>query len=177
MDNGGGICDGNDKDIVFLTIKKEIEKLYVPKFENGFERPANLSDYESYINSCNQEFEQLYSSFTNFDICLDVNDKLKQKCLSAVFILCGEHSSPNLWTTEVSLKLGKLILERLIKELGYVNIIDALTSSNSVVFGYILNDLRPKLLKDSWKCFGAAVVCYSWVLKLVEVTKIHYYYY
>lgn len=168
MENDGDICDVNDKDAVLVSIKKAIEELYVPKFENGFDRPANSSDYESYISSCNQKFEELYSSLTSFGNCQEVNDKLKQKCISSAFILCGEHSSSNLWTTEVSVKFGKLILERIIKEWGYVNISNALTYSNSIVFGYILNDLRPKLLKDSWKCFEAAVVCYSWVLKLVE---------
>ncbi|CAH1401907.1 unnamed protein product [Nezara viridula] len=167
MDNGEGICD-NDKEVVFLTIKKGIEELYVPKFESGFERPADLSDYESYISSCDKRFEELYSSCPNLVACPVVGNKLKQKCIASAIILCGEHSSSSLWTTDVSLELAKLILERLMKECGYTNIADALTSSNGIVFGYILNDLRPKLLKDSWKCFGAAVVCYSWVLKLVE---------
>ncbi|XP_075227440.1 TELO2-interacting protein 2-like isoform X2 [Lycorma delicatula] len=69
------------------------------------------------------------------------------------------------WTTSDTVKYSQLIIEFMCKTYSCQNIIELLNdSNNNKLLPLLFNKLKPKLLKDTWKCFPAAVSSYTWIV-------------
>lgn len=86
-------------------------------------------------------------------------------------VLCGQHSSPSLWTTEVSLLLTNDIFLSISS--SYENSRSQPICQDVRIVKKVLSLLRPMLLAPTFRCNPAATTCYGWLLKKMEVCYIH----
>ncbi|XP_075227428.1 TELO2-interacting protein 2-like isoform X1 [Lycorma delicatula] len=165
--------DNDDNEKVWENILLIIEKTYVKKVNIGLERPVEETDFVEQKAILIKNFNLLYKL-----LCKNFNDSgsgkffnLKKTLIHNVtvnlLLLCGEHlqNDKSEWTTSDTVKYSQLIIEFMCKTYSCQNIIELLNdSNNNKLLPLLFNKLKPKLLKDTWKCFPAAVSSYTWIV-------------
>jgi hypothetical protein len=99
---------------------------------------------------------------------------ISKNCAVYLLLLCGEHMVADKWTTRETMKYSEELISHLCKLWQCKTILQLLIGDESKhvgLFSAALLSLRPKLLKDTWKTYPAAVSCYQWLLFQVKVTE------
>lgn len=167
-------------DQVWENVENVILKTFVPQMKVGSERPCEESDYKEYVLEIGSKFKILtfiFHQIANNVGCekFDANKRVSKNLAVYLLLLCGEHSDDDKWTTEETIKYSGELISHLCKLCQCKSISELLTGVESRhefvgLFSTALLFLRPKLLKDTWKSFPAAVSCYQWLMFHVKVT-------
>lgn len=151
----------------FLTdFAKLIEQSLVPRFSNDTVRPCTEEDFQEYRKTL---MANLHSIQSMLDVFVQNEDQWTNETktnLLKVLIVIGEQYSKNPWNTEEIETLSQILIPKICKIFNAENVTQILKDEN--LFLSAIMFLRAKLMKDSWKSFPAAVVCYKWLLKSVE---------
>jgi hypothetical protein len=166
---------------VWENVENAILKAYVPHVPVGTERPCEESDFKDYLLGIGSRLNTLTLIFEQIVNDVGCEEFHAKKAISknravSLLLLCGEHSVDDRWTTKETITYSVELIGHLCK-LWQCNCVSQLlvgveSRQESVgLFSAALLSLRPKLLKDTWKTYPAAVSCYQWLLFHVKVTK------
>ncbi|KAL7291294.1 hypothetical protein TKK_0014897 [Trichogramma kaykai] len=138
-----------------------VEKTLVPKHSQSI-RPCAADDFKNYKETlkCNLE---LIKNLLEDKIIINSNI---EKILIKIFIIVGEQSSLQLWNDEEHVQQAKVIENKLCEIFNCENV--GIWLENEDNFNKISVELRPKLLKDTWKSYPGAVACYKWLLQTMS---------
>jgi hypothetical protein len=173
---------GNEIPIhIWEDIESAIVETYIPQMLVGNERPCEESDFEKYLLSIESRLKSLTLIFEQIVKNLGCEESRTISTISknravCLLLLCGEHVVDNKWTTKETIKYSEELIRHLCKLWQCQTILQLLTGDESKhvgLFSAALLSLRPKLLKDTWKTYPAAVACYQWLLFQIKVTVIY----
>ena len=156
------INNRESKDLLQKLDKIIIETL-VPRFSNDTVRPCEEKDFSGYR-------EKLENNLQNIDEYLDclIEGKISHsENLFKIIIVIGEQCCQNPWNTEKSVNTTRRLIPKICQIYEHEKIEDII--NNKEVLIQIIKFLRPKLLKNTWKSFPAAIVCYKWLLESIQV--------
>lgn len=169
------ISNGQINDALWDHWINLIHKIYVPQQMIALTRPCDEKDYENYRNLVDKYFDDIQSlltrilPYTNLEQIMTTKSSSSIKTIGMHLILIiGEHSVKSVWNNPITItKAINLSLD--ICKLFNVSTLSQLFTTNSDIFDNILLMLRPKLLKDIWKTYPSAVLCYKWLIHQIEV--------
>ncbi|KAK0092808.1 hypothetical protein PV326_000549 [Microctonus aethiopoides] len=169
------ISNGQINDALWDHWMNLINKIYVPQQMIALTRPCDEKDYENYRNLVDKYFDDIQSlltrilPYTNLEQIMTTKSSSSIKTIGMHLILIiGEHSVKNVWNNPITItKAINLSLD--ICKLFNVSTLSQLFTTNSDIFDNILLMLRPKLLKDIWKTYPSAVLCYKWLIHQIEI--------
>ncbi|XP_011497068.1 PREDICTED: TELO2-interacting protein 2-like, partial [Ceratosolen solmsi marchali] len=145
---------------------KILMRSLVPHFSNQIIRPCIEEDFQDFKNIITDNLHRIVL-LLDFIIQNEVQySKRTTEYLIKVIVIIGEQHKKSAWNTYKIIELSELLIFRICKIFKSKNITEIL--KNNEIFIMIIKFLRPKLLKDTWKCFPAAVNCYKWLLELSE---------
>lgn len=149
----------------WLKLDKAIEQVTVPQFSNNTVRPCAEEDFIDFKKTFPSNFDNVISLL---DVLLQDKDQRtignKKKMVKVVAII-GEQNSEYVWNTSEIVEVSKT-LKSLVCQFFEKNSISEIFDDD--IFLALIMYLRPKLLKDTWKSYPGAVVCYKWLLQLIE---------
>ncbi|KAK1130417.1 hypothetical protein K0M31_018548 [Melipona bicolor] len=150
-----------------------IQKSYVSEITVGAS-PCEEKDFRQYKQIIDQNLRNI--KFMLQHIIRYRNDKaeiqLKRDTLIIktftinLLLLIGEQHEKNVWNTVESAFISKDLQDELLGLYKYDSVSQLLMEQDNFIT--ILLALRPKLLKDTWKTYPAAIVCYKWILYQIE---------
>lgn len=154
----------------FMNCEQKIEELFIPEIKTGFDCPITKSDFTSYLDTCDSNFQSLMK-YVETGPCRKVKciQSHKKNILSLAIILFGEHVVTNKWTTSTTSQISELILNKFLNIYSFSNVTNGLVHDNCSIFKTVLNRMRPRLLKKTWKNYPASMMCYKWVLLHIKV--------
>lgn len=166
------------KEEFWKNILEIINKTFINDIKIGIDRPVEENDFIDIKNVIENNLIHLQKLFSdtinensfyyNFTY---LQKNLRNEVTVNTILLCGEHSFINdAWTTNNTLKLSESII-KILCQLYSCNTVENLLVKSSCgnLLPLIFNSLRPKLLKDTWKYYPAAVSSYVWVLLKIKV--------
>ncbi|NP_001135881.1 uncharacterized protein LOC100216454 [Nasonia vitripennis] len=151
----------------FLTdFAKLVEQTLVPRFSNDTVRPCAEEDFQEYRKILMRNLHSIESTLDAFVQNENQWTNETKANLLKVLIVIGEQHSKNPWNTDEIVMFSHKLIPKICKIFDTVNLTQILKDEN--IFISAIMFLRAKLMKDTWKSFPAAVVCYKWLLELVE---------
>lgn len=152
-----------------------IQKSFVPQKMIGETRPCEEKDFKEYrlvvernLNNIRFMLQHILNSWKEH-LPLNNDSIAVTKTFSMnLLLLIGEHSEKNLWNTAECVNISKELMANFC-QLWVCQSVSIFFLENEN-FNKLLLMLRPKLLKDTWKTYPAAVACYKWILHEVEVS-------
>ncbi|XP_043266374.1 TELO2-interacting protein 2-like [Venturia canescens] len=148
-------------------------RLWVPERPVGLDRPCEEKDFRDYRSTVNRDLQNIRTRLLiliqNRDsekINIDADEESVRNFVICLLVLIGEHSEKNVWNNAESVSLAQDLTSELCKFCRSPNLSIVLTMSDDKFLATLMA-LRPKLLKDTWKKFPAAVACYKWLLQQV----------
>ncbi|XP_011146961.1 TELO2-interacting protein 2-like [Harpegnathos saltator] len=165
----GNFSDHNWKSCIDL-----IQTSHVPQKMIGETRPCEEKDFREYRLIVERNLSNVRFMLRHIvDSCrekhlllIDDNVALAKMFGMNLLLLIGEHIEKNIWNTAECVNISKELIANFC-ELWACQSITAFFSEHEN-FNKLLVMLRPKLLKDTWKTYPAAVTCFKWMLHLVE---------
>ncbi|XP_078039959.1 TELO2-interacting protein 2 [Augochlora pura] len=150
-----------------------VQKSYVPEKTVGANRPCEEKDYREYRQIVDRNLRNIRSMIYHIvqncshgNVQIDLNASTTRTFTTNLLLLIGEHHEKNIWNTAESVSNSEDLLHSLLELYGCQNLTQFLIEQDNFVT--ILLALRPKLMKDTWKHYPAAVACYKWILHQVE---------
>lgn len=166
---------------VWKNAENAILDALLPQMTVGSERPCEELDFKEYLLNIGSKLKAITLIFQQIVKNLGCDEFHSNKRISknhAVYLLllCGEHSIDDRWTTEETIRCSEELISLLCKLWSCKSISQMLIGDESRqeyfgLFSAALLFLRPKLQKNTWKTYPAAVSCYQWLLFQVKVTK------
>ncbi|XP_063227664.1 TELO2-interacting protein 2-like isoform X1 [Bacillus rossius redtenbacheri] len=155
---------------------------FVPVKPDGNIRPLEENDFKDFVSRVECNLRELISNLSELIYLLrDVSQHVTvfsnagNDVVVPLILLCGEHRKPNSWNSENTVNNVNEILQLLCKLCSCKQLSDILLETSTIggkKFGALLKpcllSLRPKLLKDTWKTFPAAIACFQWILNEVK---------
>lgn len=164
---------------VWGNVENAILDAFLPQMTVGSERPCEELDFKEYLLNIGSKLKAIMLIFQQIVKNLGCDEFHGNKRISknhAVYLLllCGEHSSGDKWTTEETVRHSEELISLLCKLWSCKSISQMLIGGESReeyfgLFSAVLLSLRPKLQKNTWKTYPAAVSCYQWLLFQVKV--------
>lgn len=161
-------------DNTWNVVERVVNSSFLPKLESGFDLPPEKKDFASHVPVVARNLKALkefMNALKSSSSCENNSAKLKSSFVVSLLMLCGEHTSENIWTNEETNANSHEIIALLCQSYSCRSIGDLLVGekcySDSEVprlYKSVLTALRPKLLKDTWKYYPGAVACYCWLL-------------
>ncbi|XP_015429301.1 PREDICTED: TELO2-interacting protein 2-like [Dufourea novaeangliae] len=150
-----------------------IEKTYVPGKTIGASRPCEEKDFREYRQIVDRNLRNIRSMLYHIvhnrnegNVHIDVNASAVRTFTVKLLLLVGEHHEKNIWNTAESVSTSKDLLSGILELYKCQSITQFLMEQHN--FTTTILTLRPKLLKDTWKYYPAAVACYKWILYQTE---------
>lgn len=173
-------------DNLWISIIKLLEATMVPVQNIGKERPCEEKDYREYRQIVDRNLTNVESALRH--VLSTINEhgnrdtlfenEYAKGFLVKLIIVIGEQRERSVWNTAesvaVSENLATLMCHLTRCESVSKILIDGRGSAENSLFDTLLITLRPKLLKDTWKTYPAAVLCYKWLLSEIEVPNLIY---
>lgn len=168
--SGSSLAD----DILWKKCTEFVTQAYVPEKLIGASRPCEEKDFTEYRITVEKKLQNILILLElvrrNRDkgaVSIDSNSANVRRCGIHVILLAGEHSEKSLWNSVECVRLAKEIL------CNVCNLFECATLSEMMIatdnkFSTALTTLRPKLLKETWRHYPAAVLCYKWLLHQVD---------
>ncbi|KAJ9574524.1 hypothetical protein L9F63_008297, partial [Diploptera punctata] len=150
---------------LWLDIENVVQKTFIPLIKIGTERPCEASDFEKYLPDIELKLKNLVITFAEIEKKCGVDKVFPKNLAVNILLLCGEHASQDSWTSDKTIQLCEDLLEILYKFWHCSSVSELLTGAEyEALLSPALLALRPKLLKNTWKTFPAAISCYHWLL-------------
>lgn len=161
---------------------KKIRAGFLPRLEFGDERPYDESDFKHHLNV------SLESLQTGFQICQSADasssssesrrrilkrDDVLKSFVVPLMLLCSENNQKSEWTMSTHIELSYKILNLLkVRIFGVSSIFELLlpASDSDKMLRWCLEELRPKLIHNTWKKYPAAKQSFTWLLHQVCFT-------
>lgn len=151
-----------------------IQKSYVSEITVGASRPCEEKDFREYKQIIDQNLQNIKFMLQHIIRCRNENaetqlqlDTLIIKTFTInLLLLIGEQHEKNVWNTVESAFISKELQDELLGLHKYESVSRLLMEQDNFIT--ILLALRPKLLKDTWKTYPAAIACYKWILYQIE---------
>lgn len=150
-----------------------IEKSYVPEKFVGTTRPCQEEDFVEYreivdtnLRNIRSMLQHIIHSRNEQHVQIDFNAPTVTNFGIKLLLLIGEQHEKNVWNTIESVSISKELISGFLELHGCQSIAQFLAERDNL--NALLLTLRPKLLKDTWKAYPAAVACYKWILYQVE---------
>uniref|UniRef100_A0A1B6CC16 HEAT repeat-containing protein 1 n=1 Tax=Clastoptera arizonana TaxID=38151 RepID=A0A1B6CC16_9HEMI len=174
--------DDKDKELIFLSeslesdrhalfwsqVKEFISISYLPELKFAEERFLVPEDFVEHKLLINRNLKTLSLVTKNLIKKFTDNVNVDDEIIQLLILLCGENMDDELWTTKEIVKTTENLLDDFLKFINISNL-KKLLFEYKVNFAFtLLTKLRPKLLKDSWKRFPAAISCYKFLLFHIE---------
>uniref|UniRef100_A0A146L041 TELO2-interacting protein 2 n=1 Tax=Lygus hesperus TaxID=30085 RepID=A0A146L041_LYGHE len=134
----------------------------VPPCVHGIDRPITDSDFLDYTSVIDDRLASASSAFLSSTAPVHLRDDV----ISTLIVVCGQHSNPSIWTTDVSVALCREVFESFASVFYEKHERSVFQEPKILKKTLIL--LRPYLLSTTFKCNPAAVVCYAWILKQIK---------
>jgi hypothetical protein len=147
-----------------------LKQASVPKNTVIDERPFEQADFARAIKLANECFATLENDLSNLKV-LDINKQLE--LVYRTLLACGEHSSCTLWTDDDCIRLSERVLRKTLALLNVRDLSSFLIARDAEKQMHGINLfllLTPKLAKNEWKYHPAAVHCYCWLLRHINVS-------
>lgn len=169
------ISNGYMSDALWKYLSEFIQKTYVPQQTFALNRPCDEKDFDQYKNVIDKHLDGIkyllqrilqYNKHENF-MTIENPSNIKTIGMHLILII-GEHSEKCIWNNVTTVAKAESILTD-VCVLFNVSTLSQLFTINDDIFNDILLLLRPKLLKDVWRTYPSAIVCYKWLLHQVEV--------
>ncbi|XP_071444266.1 TELO2-interacting protein 2-like [Hetaerina americana] len=162
------------------ALKKVSDSAHVKKVTSGFDRPLSETDFKDNAVQLEKSVVYLQSELQKLVDSGAVQNKTKlditvQSFLVSSLIVCGEHSTEELWTSCCTVKSAGSILNHLcvLFSLDTQNVLGGLESKWKFSVCKLLFDaLKPKLRKATWKQYPASFTCYRWILLNAQAQQI-----
>ncbi|XP_033210397.1 TELO2-interacting protein 2-like [Belonocnema kinseyi] len=171
-----GEIEPNANDGYWSSCIRLIEKTFVPRKSVGESRPCFEEDFQDYRATVDQNFRDILSILQHIlderkEMKTPLNSPITKIFKTYLTILIGEHHEKNLWTTAKSIQASQQVEEILCNLYSSTNLGQLLAEDDDGITR-VLTTLRPKLLKNTWKTYPAAVFCYKWFLGLIKKSAI-----
>lgn len=162
-----------------------VEKIragFLPRLEFGDERPHDESDFKTHLTV------SLDSLQTGFRICNSADastssrrmirdrDDILKSFVAPLLLLCSENNQKSDWTTAAHIELSYKVLNLLkVRIFGVSSIFEILlpASDSDKMLRWCLDELRPRLIHESWKKYPAARQSFTWLLHQVSKRVFH----
>lgn len=166
------------QDNLWSTCIDLVQKSYVPEKTVGASRPFEEKDFREYrqivdrnLGGIRSMLQHIIYNHNERNVQIDLNIPAIRTFAINLLLLIGEHHEKSIWNTTESVSIAKELLDGLLKLYRCQSVSQFLTEQDN--FTIVLLTLRPKLLKDTWKAYPAAVASYKWLLYQIEVGRIH----
>lgn len=155
------------------SLQYEITNAFIHKNTIIDSRPFESGDFTSTLDVVKVCLKKLKSVFRN-DTLADSTacSESRSDCIDRVVILCGEHSSANVWTDDECVNLSTEALSAVLASCKCDSISTYLMKSDhkerlnaTKLFALLL----PKLSKDEWKYYPSFTCCFAWMLHYIQV--------
>lgn len=153
-----------------------IQVSFVPERIDGASRPCEENDFRVYRQIIDRNLQDIKSMlqhiiYYHYDehVQIKLDSSIVKTFTINLLLLIGEQHEQNVWTTKESVSISKDLTSKILELYRYQSISQLLTEQDN--FTTVLLTLRPKLLKDTWKAYPAAVASYKWILYQIEVRK------
>lgn len=153
-----------------------VQKSYVPEKTVGANRPCEEEDFREYKQVVDRNLQDIkcmlhhiIHSRNGGHVQIDLNAAVVKTFTINLLLLIGEHHEKNVWNTVESVFISKELISGILELHRHQTISQFLMEQNN--FTTVLLTLRPKLLKDTWKSYPAALASYKWILYQIEVCR------
>ncbi|KAG7197697.1 hypothetical protein KM043_014457 [Ampulex compressa] len=167
------ITENISEEDIWLACINVIQKSFVPQKLVGNDRPCDEKDFREYrliidrnLWNVKSMLQHIVNSSNEGKVDINYDIAVVKTFTINLLLLIGEHQVKTIWNTAESVFIAKELSASICKLYGYQNISQFLMGQDK--FLLVLLMLRPKLLKDTWKTYPAAIACYKWVLQEVE---------
>lgn len=152
-----------------------IQRSLVPQRTVGADRPCEEKDFREYRLVVDRNLRNVGSMLQHvLNGCrekrLRPNDDgaaMARTFGTNLLLLVGEHAEKHVWNTAECVAISKEMLVGFCELYACQSVSQFFLENDN--FSNLLLMLRPKLLKDTWKTYPAAVACYKWILQEAEV--------
>ncbi|XP_076249856.1 TELO2-interacting protein 2 [Calliopsis andreniformis] len=173
------ISGDSTRERLWSTCIDLVQKSYVPEKTVGAGRPCEEKDFREYRQIVDRNLGSIKSMLQHIihdrnagNVQIDLKFPMIRTFAVNLLLLIGEHHERNVWNTAESVSVAKELLGEFLELYRYQNISEFLMEQDN--FSTVLLTLRPKLLKDTWKTYPAAVACYKWLLYQVEKSALYH---
>lgn len=157
----------------WLQVTKEIQDTFIKKNTIIDSRPFEREDFDNVvaIKAC---LEKLKYIFNNIDRGKFFEFSYAQRsCFNHAIILCGEHSSKNVWNDDDCVVMSNDVVQSVLascvcdslNEYLILNHEDRLNASD------LISIILAKLSKDNWKYYPSICCCFAWLLNHIQVNR------
>nr|XP_003703478.1 PREDICTED: TELO2-interacting protein 2-like [Megachile rotundata] len=150
-----------------------VQRSYVPEKTVGTSRPCDEKDFREYrqvvdrnLRNIRSMLQHIIHSRNERNIQIDLNASTVKTFTINLLLLIGEQHEKNVWNTAESVSISKELVNEILELYRCQSISQLLMEQNNLT--NVLLTLRPKLMKDTWKSYPAAVACYKWILYQTE---------
>lgn len=144
------------------TILSLLSSSFLPERHYDLDQPLEDEVFKDHIKMCEANLRKI-----NMYLEKESDEKsLNKKLIVNAILLCGEHSKVETWTSSQTLAQAELLVKLLLAKSKCRSLSDLLLHCK---IDTLLAELRPKLLKDSWKNNPAAVTSFMWILFHIKV--------
>ncbi|XP_076761950.1 TELO2-interacting protein 2 [Xylocopa sonorina] len=155
-----------------------IRTSYVPEKTVGASRPCEEEDFrdcreiiERNLRNIESMLQHIIRSCNEKDVLIDLNVPAWRTFTIDLLLLVGEQYEKNVWNTVESASISKGLVNEILQLYRYQCISQFLMEQDN--FNTVLLTLRPKLTKDTWRSYPAAVACYKWIIYQVEEPSLY----
>lgn len=153
-----------------------IQVSYVPERIDGASRPCEEKDFRGCRQIIDRNLQEIKSMLQHIiyyrhagHVQIKLDSPIVKTLTINLLLLIGEQHEQNVWNTTESVSISKDLTSKILELYRYQSISQLLTEQDNCTT--VLLTLRPKLLKDTWKVYPAAVASYKWILYQIEVRK------
>lgn len=160
-----------DPDYLIISLTEFVQRSLAPQVTVGATRPCEEKDFREYRPTVEANLKVIGSMLEcvrpSLNRHLRLSDTEKLLGVNLLFLI-GENSEQNIWNTKECVMLSEVLLAHFCSLYNYSDVSRVFLEDDTFV--NLLCMLRPKLLKDTWKTYPAAVTCYKWILQKTEVS-------
>lgn len=150
-----------------------VQESFLPEATFCSNRPCEEKDFREHRQLADRNLRSLKSMLQHIlhgriegTVQIDCSIPIVRNFATNLLLLIGEHHEKNAWNTIESIVLSKELASGLLELYGCQSVSQFLLELDNFVT--VLLALRPKLCKDTWKHYPAAVACYKWLLHEIE---------
>uniref|UniRef100_A0A1B6LV72 TELO2-interacting protein 2 n=1 Tax=Graphocephala atropunctata TaxID=36148 RepID=A0A1B6LV72_9HEMI len=143
-------------EILFTDLTNYIKSSMLVELRNNFDEPPQESDFKHH----HLNVEQNLTNATSLLSKISKNEVIPNRILILIILVAGENSKIGVWTNTKIMMYADSLLKDILNRCGYLDFSSLIGSE----IDEILSELRPKLMKNSWRNYPAAVNCFIWIL-------------
>uniref|UniRef100_A0A1B6GX94 Uncharacterized protein n=1 Tax=Cuerna arida TaxID=1464854 RepID=A0A1B6GX94_9HEMI len=140
----------------FINLLELLKCSILPEQKYNFDEPLQDSCFKEHILNVETNLLNAIPLLSK----LRKSEVIPKKIVLYTILVAGENSTITMWTNRKIMMYADILLKEVLNRYGYSN----LSSLLELEVGDYLSELRPKLLKNSWKNYPAAVDSFIWIL-------------